>query len=198
MLSQALKGSVDSVYTSTRSAPIDYLTLIFPEHARAFNNSLAHHASLLNHLGVAQTQIADTRTSLQEAKDSLSSKRADLVQLWSRGQILDEMMRILDQMCVCLSQFMPIIFAHKLFVYSEHLKAVPDVLETLMSEKRLLQASVLLVRSLKMINKSDMVEIGAVTDLRSYLNGQEAVSSRVHYAKNLLMDFLGVARDTGR
>lgn len=62
------------------------------------------------------------------------------------------------------------------FYCSEHLKAVPDLLETLMSEKRLLQASVLLVRSLKIINKSEMLEIGAVADLRSYLNGQETVS----------------------
>lgn len=59
---------------------------------------------------------------------------------------------------------------------SEHLKTVPDILETLMSEKRLLQASVLLVRSLKMINKAEMAEIGAVADLRSYLVGQETVS----------------------
>jgi hypothetical protein len=58
---------------------------------------------------------------------------------------------------------------------SDHLKSVPDLLETLMSEKRLLQAAVLLVRSLKTINSADMLEIGAVADLRSYLNGQEAV-----------------------
>lgn len=45
-----------------------------------------------------------------------------------------------------------------------------------MSEKRLLQASVLLVRSLKTINKPDMKEIGAVADLRSYLVSQESVS----------------------
>jgi hypothetical protein len=44
-----------------------------------------------------------------------------------------------------------------------------------MSEKRLLQASVLLVRSLKIINKPEMAEIGAVSDLRSYLVGQETV-----------------------
>jgi exocyst complex component 4 len=44
-----------------------------------------------------------------------------------------------------------------------------------MSEKRLLQASVLLVRSLKIINKSDMLEIGAVSDLRGYLMSQETV-----------------------
>jgi exocyst complex component 4 len=54
-----------------------------------------------------------------------------------------------------------------------------------MSEKRLLQASVLLVRSLKTINKSDMVEIGAVADLRSYLIGQENVSSNDMSRENI-------------
>jgi len=61
------------------------------------------------------------------------------------------------------------------FSSSDHLKSVADVLETLISEKRFLQASVLLVRSLKTINRQDMLEIGAVADLRSYLNGQETV-----------------------
>ncbi|KAJ7596856.1 exocyst complex component sec8 [Mycena floridula] len=135
MLSRALKGSVD-------------------KHYQAFQGSLPHHSALLNHLGVIQTQINESRAALQESKDTLGSRRADLVQLWSRGQTLEEMMRLLDQI--------------------EHLKSVPDLLETLMSEKRLLQASVLLVRSLKLINKPDMMEIGAVSDLRSYLVSQES------------------------
>lgn len=134
MLSHALKGSVD-------------------KHHKAFADALPHHAALLNHLGLTQTQIKQSKTALMEAKEALGNKRADLVQLWSRGQVLEEMMRLLDQI--------------------EHLKSVPDALETLMSEKRLLQASVLLVRSLKLINKPDMQEIGAVSDLRSYLIGQE-------------------------
>ncbi|RXW22590.1 hypothetical protein EST38_g3261 [Candolleomyces aberdarensis] len=133
-LSKALKGSVD-------------------KHYQAFAASLPHHASLLNHLADTQTQISESRSALQEAKEALGSKRTDLVQLWNRGQILEEMIRILDQI--------------------EHLKTVPDLLETLMSEKRLLQAAVLLVKSLKMINNADMQEVGAVSDLRSYLNGQE-------------------------
>jgi hypothetical protein len=58
---------------------------------------------------------------------------------------------------------------------SEHLKLVPDVLESLISEKRLLQAAVLLVRSLKTIKKQDMLDIGAVADLRAYFIGQESV-----------------------
>ncbi|KAJ2919296.1 hypothetical protein MD484_g1171, partial [Candolleomyces efflorescens] len=135
MLSKALKGSVD-------------------KHYQAFAASLPHHASLLTHLTDTQNQISQARSALQEAKESLGSKRTDLVQLWNRGQTLEEMIRILDQI--------------------EHLKTVPDLLETLMSEKRLLQAAVLLVKSLKMINNADMQEIGAVSDLRSYLNGQES------------------------
>ncbi|KAH9486575.1 putative exocyst complex component sec8 [Psilocybe cubensis] len=134
MLSKALKGSVD-------------------KHYQAFAASLPHHASLLNHLGIAQTEISSARSALLDAKESLGGKRADLVQLWNRGQTLEEMIKILDQI--------------------EHLKTVPDLLETLMSEKRLLQAAILLVRSLKIINKPDMLEIGAVSDLRSYLVGQE-------------------------
>ena len=60
--------------------------------------------------------------------------------------------------------------------YSEHLRSVPDALESLISEKRLLQAAVLLVRSLKLIHKQDMLDIGALADLRSYLNTQETAS----------------------
>ncbi|KAI0639631.1 Sec8 exocyst complex component-specific domain-containing protein [Trametes polyzona] len=134
MLSQAMKGSVD-------------------KHYQAFNAALPHHSALLNHLDATQTQIKEARNALQEAKETLGSKRADLVQLWSRNQTVEEMMRILDQI--------------------EHLKSVPDALESLILEKRLLQAAALLVRSLKLINKPDMLDIGAVSDLRSYLVGQE-------------------------
>ncbi|KAJ3563576.1 hypothetical protein NP233_g8850 [Leucocoprinus birnbaumii] len=134
MLSNALKGSVD-------------------KHYQAFAASLPHHGSLLSHLTTTQKQISDARTALKESKEALGNKRADLVQLWSRGQMLEEMIKILDEI--------------------ERLKSVPDLLETLMSEKRLLQAAILLVRSLKIINKPDMMEIGAVSDLRSYLVGQE-------------------------
>lgn len=63
-------------------------------------------------------------------------------------------------------------------LHSEHLKSVPDALESLILEKRLLQAAALLVRSLKLINKQDMLEVGAVSDLRSYLLGQETVRVR--------------------
>lgn len=43
-------------------------------------------------------EITSSRTALLEAKEYLGSKRADLVQLWNRGQLLEEMLKILDQM----------------------------------------------------------------------------------------------------
>ncbi|PFH54828.1 hypothetical protein AMATHDRAFT_134263 [Amanita thiersii Skay4041] len=138
MLSRTLKGSVDKYY-------------------QAFAASLPHHTSLLNHLTGIQVQLSNTRASLSSAKEALGSKRSDLVQLWSRGHMLEEMIRLLDQI--------------------EYLKSVPDLLETLISEKRLLQASVLLVKSMKLINKPEMLGVGAVADLRTYLIGQE-MSSR--------------------
>lgn len=48
-----------------------------------------------------------------------------------------------------------------------------------MSEKRLLHAAILLVRSLKIANSQDMMDIGAVADLRGYLIGQETVCRNV-------------------
>jgi exocyst complex component 4 len=71
---------------------------------------------------------------------------------------------------------------------------VPDLLETLMSEKRLLQGSILLIRSLKIINKADMHEIGAVADLRSYLEAQEMVQSFLVLRDIILIYLTGAAR----
>ncbi|KAG9018863.1 hypothetical protein FRB90_008800 [Tulasnella sp. 427] len=134
MLANSLRGTIDQNY-------------------QEFAAALPHHASLLTSLSKVQSEVADTRTRLQQTRDALANKRTDLVQLWSRGQAVEEMLRLLDEI--------------------EHLKSVPDTLESMMSEKRLLQAAILLVRSLRMINKGELTEIGALVDLRSYLSGQE-------------------------
>ncbi|KAG9093587.1 hypothetical protein FS749_014144 [Ceratobasidium sp. UAMH 11750] len=123
------------------------------QHYQAFAASLPHHASLLSLLSETQKHISEARTSLTEARAALSHQRADLVQLWSRGQTIEEMVTILDEI--------------------DRLKNVPDQLESLMSEKKLLQAALLLVRSQKTITSADLMDIGALTDLRLYLSGQE-------------------------
>jgi exocyst complex component 4 len=68
------------------------------EHSQTFAAALPHHASTLASLSTAQKQIAETKSKLLETSEALGNKRADLVQLWQRGQALDEMMKILDEM----------------------------------------------------------------------------------------------------
>lgn len=78
---------------------------------------------------------------------------------------------------------------------------MPDVLESLISEKRLLQAAALLVRSLKLINKQDMLDVGALTDLRSYLSSQETVRVLLLVPRWLLNNIAlntGTSRDPHR
>ncbi|GJJ09872.1 hypothetical protein Clacol_004096 [Clathrus columnatus] len=147
-------------------------------HHQSFAEALPRHASLLTSLTTTQTQISSLRTALQEAREALGTKRADLVQLWSRGQTVEEMLGLLNQMYVRfpVAACKPVAQAT---ISSEYLKSVPDTLESLMTEKRLLQAAVLLVRSLKTIKKPDMLEIGAMTDLRSYLLGQETALKEI-------------------
>ena len=97
MLSNTLKGSVDSMFLARQHRP---LIKVRPNtgYYQAFASSLPHHASVQNHLSKVKNQVTDTRSSLFEAKEALGSKRADLVQLWSRTNMLDEMIRLLDQM----------------------------------------------------------------------------------------------------
>lgn len=52
-------------------------------------------------------EITNARTALLEAKECLGSKRADLVQLWNRGQLLEEMIKILDQMYAYFLMILP-------------------------------------------------------------------------------------------
>ena len=68
------------------------------ENYLAFAAALPHHASMLIQLNNTQLYMKEARVSLTEAKESLGNKRADLMQMWSRRQTLEEMTRILDQM----------------------------------------------------------------------------------------------------
>lgn len=68
------------------------------EHYQAFAASLPHHTALMSRLEAIQAQVSEARTALQESKEALGGKRGDLVQLWTRNQTLEEMLRILDQM----------------------------------------------------------------------------------------------------
>ncbi|PWZ02329.1 hypothetical protein BCV70DRAFT_157446 [Testicularia cyperi] len=123
------------------------------DHYESFATAITLHNSVLQSLTSAQTSVSGARRRLRDSREALGAKRADLVQMWQRSQAVKESLRLLDLV--------------------EHLKAVPDRLESLMAEKRFLQAVNLLVRSLKTIDRAEILEVGATNDLRAYLKGQE-------------------------
>ncbi|SJX62766.1 related to SEC8-protein transport protein [Sporisorium reilianum f. sp. reilianum] len=123
------------------------------DHYESFATAITTHNSVLQSLTTAQTSVSGARRRLRDSREALGAKRADLVQMWQRSQAVKEALRLLDLV--------------------EHLKSVPDRLESLMAEKRFLESVNLLVRSLKTIDKPEVVEVGATNDLRAYLKGQE-------------------------
>lgn len=65
---------------------------------------------MLIQLDNTQLYMKEARVALTEARDSLGNKRADLLQMWSRRQTLEEMTRILDQMYGSTAPFL--FFSH--------------------------------------------------------------------------------------
>lgn len=84
----------------------------------------------------------------------METQRQDLKQLWSKGNQVREAMKIIDQI--------------------DTLKNVPDKLESLISEKRWIEAVLLLINSLKAINQPSLRGVGAIVDLRLFLQSQES------------------------
>ncbi|GAA5933851.1 hypothetical protein JCM1841_001318 [Sporobolomyces salmonicolor] len=123
---------------------------------RAYETSITTHNSTLAALGAAQKQIGDLRSGLGMTRERLEGKgREGLAGMYARMGMLEEMGGVLDEI--------------------DHLLRLPPSLESLLSEKRFLSAVVLLVRSIKTLNKPEMQEIGALADLRAWAKGQETV-----------------------
>lgn len=123
------------------------------DHYESFATAISLHNNVINSFGSAQNGVSSARRRLRDAREALGAKRADLVQLWHRSQGVKESLRLLDMI--------------------ENLKGVPDRLESLMAEKQFLEAVNLLTRASKNCEKADILEVGATSDLRAYLKGQE-------------------------
>jgi exocyst complex component 4 len=59
------------------------------------------------------------------------------------------------------------------------LQLVPEKLEARISEKRFLTAVEVLSEAMEQMKKPEMMEIGALNDLRTYLGSQETVRTSI-------------------
>ncbi|KAI9760190.1 MAG: Pyridoxal 5'-phosphate synthase subunit snz1 [Chaenotheca gracillima] len=129
------------------------LRAIVNEHHQGFNSSIGTFHKIQSSIQNSQGRVRGLRDSLVQAKSSLSTTNPELKGLANSSQGYDDMLQVLNQI--------------------EQLQLVPEKLEARISEKRFLTAIDILQDALRMIGRSEMEHIGALTDLRIYLSNQE-------------------------
>lgn len=93
------------------------------------------------------------RTSLEEARSGLLSTKPELKGLATSSQKYDDILQ--------------------LFAQIEEIQSLPEKLESTISDKRFLAAVDVLHTGLRLLRRSELEEIGALTDIRAYFNNQE-------------------------
>ncbi|CAI6333248.1 unnamed protein product [Periconia digitata] len=129
------------------------LKTIVNEHHQGFNSSIGTFHKIQTSLQSSQHRVRALKDSLSQAKLHLSTTKPELKDFATSSQSYDEMIQMLNTI--------------------EQLQLVPDKLEARISEKRFLTAVDILQDALRMIRKSEMENIGALSDLRTYLSNQE-------------------------
>ncbi|GAA6056040.1 hypothetical protein JCM3770_006995, partial [Rhodotorula araucariae] len=149
-----LKQQLDHAIRSTLSPALNPGSSANPY--RAYETAITTHNATLQALSGAQKVIGGMRTGLSATREKLEGNgREGLAGMYARMGMLEEMGSVLDEI--------------------ESLLRLPPSLEALLAEKRFLSAVVLLVRSVKALHKPDLLEIGALADLRAWAVAQEGV-----------------------
>lgn len=129
------------------------LKAIVNEHHQGFNSSIGTFHKIQASIQVSQSRVRALRDSIVGAKSNLMVTKPELKGLGTSSQKSDDMLSILGQI--------------------EKLQLVPEQLEARISDKHFLPAVDLLQDALRMIRKSEMENIGALTDIRIYFSNQE-------------------------
>ena len=129
------------------------LKAIVNEHHQGFNSSIGTFHKIQSSIHTSQSRVRMLRDSMIDSKSNLMIAKPEIKGLGVASQNHDEMLQLLGQI--------------------EKLQLVPEQLDARISEKHFLPAVDLLQDALRMIRKSEMEKIGALTDLRVYFTNQE-------------------------
>lgn len=129
------------------------LKAVVNEHHHGLNSSIGTFHKIQESLRASQQKVRGLREGLVQAKVNLAATKPELKGLAGTSQNYDDMLQVVALI--------------------EQLQLVPEKLEARISEKRFLTAVDILQDALRMIRKSEMEEIGALSDLRVYLSNQE-------------------------
>ena len=129
------------------------LKAIVHEHHQGFNSSIGTFHKIQASISASQKRVRTLKESLTQSKGSLGTTDPELRKLASASQNHDELLHTLSEI--------------------EDLRLIPDQLEARISEKRFLTAVDILQNALRRIRVPALDDIGALSELRSYLANQE-------------------------
>ncbi|TVY26104.1 putative exocyst complex component, partial [Lachnellula hyalina] len=141
-------------FESTHKYLQDSLKAIVHEHHQGFNSSIGTFHKIQSSIQTSQKRVRQLKESLSTSKSSLATTDPELRKLATASGKYDELLHTLSEV--------------------EDLGLVPDQLEARISEKRFLTAVDILQTALRRIRVPALDEIGALSDLRSYLANQES------------------------
>ncbi|KAJ9143856.1 Exocyst complex component Sec8 [Pleurostoma richardsiae] len=131
----------------------DSLKGIVHDYHQGFNSSIGTFHKIQGSIQASQKKVRSLKDSLAASRSSLCATDPELKKLYNTSQMYDELLQTLGEL--------------------EELRQVPDQLEARISEKRFLTAVEVLQNALRKLTKPELDDIGALSDLRSYLANQE-------------------------
>lgn len=129
------------------------LKSIVNEHHQGFNSSIGTYHKIQSNIQNSQGRVRDLRNSLEEAKSGLLSTKPELKGLATSSQNYDDILQ--------------------LFAHIEEIQSLPEKLESRISDKRFLAAVEVLHTGLRLLRRSELEDIGALSDTRAYFTNQE-------------------------
>ncbi|KAI8340907.1 Sec8 exocyst complex component-specific domain-containing protein [Chlamydoabsidia padenii] len=131
----------------------DALHVIVDDYYMGFNNSIGTFGGVLQYINDSRNRVTQMKANLKKCKAELLEKHTDLLNMWSKTQQHKEMLNLLEII--------------------EDIRLTPEKLDNLTSSKHVFSAATLLVNALKTINSKELMDIGALDDLRNALNSEK-------------------------
>src|SRR5271155_559907 len=129
------------------------LKSIVNEHHQDFNSSIGTYHKIQANIQASQSRVRYLKQALAVAQTGLLTTKPELKGLATLSQELDDTLQLFGQI--------------------ESIQAVPEKLEARISEKKFLTAVDVLQDALRLVRKSELNDIGAITDTRTYFANQE-------------------------
>ncbi|KAE8350945.1 hypothetical protein BDV28DRAFT_159187 [Aspergillus coremiiformis] len=129
------------------------LKSIVNEHHQGFNSSIGTYHKIQSSIQSSQGRVRNLKHALEQAKSGLLSTKPELKDLATSSQKYDDLIQLFSQI--------------------QEIQSLPEKLESRISDKRFLAAVEVLHDAFRLLRRSELDNIGALTDIRAYFSNQE-------------------------